>query len=465
MAGEIKPLENRTVSFFTLGCKVNQYESQAVAEGFRKAGCRILDEEVPAEIYVVNTCSVTRLADRKSRQYMRRVRKQNPDALVIVMGCYPQTNPSEVAQIEEADIILGTTGKLQAVSLAEAWFALPQDQRKKRILVADPAVRQTEYEQHEGITGMETKTRALIKIQEGCNRFCSYCVIPHARGQVRSRSAAAIKKEAESLVSAGYKEITLTGINTALYGAEKGFTDDLGTGLEGVAIIVKALSDIPGDFLIRLGSMEPTVIDAAYISRLFRFDKLAHHVHLSIQSGSDRVIDRMNRHYTAEEYLKIVEACRAFDPLYGITTDIICGFPGETEEDFEASKDMVHRAQYLHVHCFPYSRRLYTPAADMPDQIPPQVKKERNKELISVSETVSQQFRASMTGTVQRVLAEETEQTGAGLLWKGHCSNYCTVYFRDPSMSDPSRPVSLENQWINVKIERVFRDGVLGSVI
>ena len=173
----------------------------------------------------------------------------------------------------------------------------------------------------------------------------------------------------------------------------------------------------------------------------------------------------MNRHYTAEDYLRIVKVCRDFDPLYGVTTDIICGFPGETEEDFAASLDVVRRAQYLHVHGFPYSRRMYTPAADMPDQVPPQVKKQRNKELIAAAEAVSRQFRASMTGSAQRVLAEETEQTEEGLLWKGHCSNYCTVYFRDPSMSDPSRPVSLENQWINVKIERVFRDGVLGSVI
>ena len=465
MAGKINPLQDKTVSFFTLGCKVNQYESQACAESFRRAGCRILDGEGAADICVVNTCSVTRLADRKSRQYMRRVKKQDPQALVIVMGCYPQTNPQEVARIEEADIILGTTEKLRAVSLAEEWFSLPEEQRKRNILVTDPVVRQTEYEQHEGITGMETKTRALIKIQEGCNRFCSYCVIPHARGQVRSRSAAAIKKEAEKLVSAGYKEITLTGINTALYGTENGFTDDLNTGLEGVEIIVKALNDIPGDFLIRLGSMEPTVIDADYIARLFRYEKLAHHVHLSIQSGSDRIIAHMNRHYTAEDYLRIVKVCRDFDPLYGVTTDIICGFPGETEEDFAASLDVVRKARYLHVHGFPYSRRMYTPAADMPDQVPPQVKKQRNKELIAAAEEVSRQFRASMTGSVQRVLAEEKEQTEEGLLWKGHCSNYCTVYFRDPSMSDPSRPVSLENQWINVKIERVFRDGVIGSMI
>ena len=464
MESKVTTLDNKTVSFYTLGCKVNQYESQALAEQFRRAGCLPVEGET-ADICVVNSCSVTRLADRKSRQYVRRVKKQNPGALVILMGCYPQTNPQETAKLEEADIILGTTEKLQAVRLAEEWFAKPPRERRRRNCVSDPVVRQTVYETHGGITGMETKTRALIKIQEGCNRFCSYCVIPYARGQVRSRSAAAIKKEAESLVLAGYKEITLTGINTALYGAENGFTDDLDTGLQGVEIIVKALSDIPGDFLIRLGSMEPTVIDEAYISRLFRYEKLAHHVHLSIQSGSDSVIARMNRHYTAADYLKIVDACRAFDPLYGVTTDIICGFPGETEEDFEASKEIVRKAQYLHVHGFPYSRRLYTPAADMPGQIPPPIKKQRNKELIAVAEDVSKQFRASMAGSVQRVLAEETEQMEDGVLWKGHGSNYCLVYFRDPSMNDPSRAASLENQWIDVKIDAVYRDGVIGTVV
>ena len=464
MANEVKHLEQKSVSIFTLGCKVNQYESQAIAESFRRAGCRIADGET-ADIFVVNSCSVTRMADRKSRQFMRRVRKHNPQALVIVMGCYPQTNPKEVARIEEADILLGTTGKLQAVSLAEAWFATPSEHRQKQIIVDDPVVHQTQYEQHEGITGMETKTRALIKIQEGCDRFCSYCIIPHARGAVRSRSACAIQKEAELLISQGYKEITLTGINTALYGTEKGFTDDLNTGLNGIEIIVKALNDLPGDFLIRLGSMEPTVIDADYIARLFAYEKLAHHVHLSVQSGSDAVIARMNRHYTAEDYLNIVQACRAFDPLYGITTDIIAGFPGESEADFKASMDIVRRAQYLHVHAFPYSRRLYTPAADMPDQIAPPVKKQRNRDLIECAEAVSRQFRARMIGSVQRVLAEELEQTEEGSFWKGHCSNFCTVYFRDPSMRDVNRFASLENQWINVRIDAVYRDGVRGTVV
>ncbi len=460
-------LAGKTVSFFTLGCKVNQYESQAMAEAFRAAGCSVV-EEGPADICVVNSCSVTRLADRKSRQYLRRFRRDNPEAAILVMGCYPQTNPQEVASIEEADVVLGTTGKLRAPQLAAEYLLKKQalgGRPPKKVLITDPVVRETVYEQHEGIRGMETKTRALIKIQEGCNRFCSYCVIPHARGQVRSRSAAAIRKEAESLVSAGYKEITLTGINTALYGAENGFTDDLETGLEGVEIIVKALNDIPGDFLIRLGSMEPTVIDAAYIARLFRYEKLAHHVHLSIQSGSDSVLARMSRHYTAQDYLRIVQACRAFDSLYGITTDIICGFPGETEEDFAQSLAMVREAAYLHVHAFPYSRRLFTPAADMPDQVAPSVKKERNRQLIEAAEEVSLAFRASMVQSVQRVLAEETEETEEGLLWKGHCSNYCVVYFRDPSMNDPNRSASLENQWISVRIERVFRDGVLGSVL
>lgn len=447
------------VAFFTLGCKVNQYESQAVGEAFKARGYEICGEDDIADVYVVNSCSVTRLADRKSRQYIRRVKRLNPKAVVVIMGCYPQTNPEEVAQIEEVDIMLGTTDKLNAPDYVESFLAkrtasVDNSEISKDRYVWDPKVKETEYCRHSAIVGMESKTRALIKIQEGCNRFCSYCVIPHARGEVRSRSALDILKEAENLVKAGYKEITLTGINTALYGAEKGFVNDFETDLEGIEIIVKAINHIPGDFRIRLGSMEPTVIDAEYISRLFKYEKLAHSVHLSAQSGSDRVIKAMNRHYTAEEYLEIVRVCREFDPLYGITTDIITGFPGETEEDFMLSLALAEKAEYLHVHSFPYSRRLYTPAADLPNQIAPPVKKERNRRLIEASEGISEAFRAKMIGSSQKVLAEEQVDTPEGKLWRGHADNFCMVYFSDWG--------KIENEFVNIKIDRVFRDGVLG---
>ena len=436
------------VSFYTLGCKVNQYETQAVAEAFRRSGYEIAAEEDTADVYVVNTCTVTRLADRKSRQYIRRMKKANPDAVVVIMGCYPQTNPEEVAQIEEADIILGTTEKTKAPEYAAEFLRNRQRQQH----VTEPKVLEKCYNEEGGVTCLESKTRALIKIQEGCNRFCSYCVIPYARGAVRSRGLSEIVSEAEELVRAGYKEIVLTGINTALYDLEnEAFLDK--SKPYGIETVVAAISEIPGDFRIRLGSMEPTVVDAEYVSRLFKYDKLCHHIHLALQSGSSRIIKAMNRSYTAESYMEIVNALREFDPFYGITTDIITGFPGETEEDFEKSLDMVRKVRYLKVHGFPYSQRLFTPAASMEGQIAPPVKKERNKRLIALGEEVSEEFRSSLTGIPQRVLAEEKGPDG---LWRGHADNFTEIYFLEESGED------ISNTFVTVIPALPYEEGLLG---
>ena len=436
------------VSFYTLGCKVNQYETQAVAEAFRRAGYVIAEGEETADVYVVNTCTVTRLADRKSRQYIRRMKKANPAAVVVIMGCYPQTNPDEVSQIEEADIILGTTQKTRAPEYVAEFLR----DRLRRQHVTGPKVLEQCFSEEGGVTCLESRTRALIKIQEGCNRFCSYCVIPYARGAVRSRSLCSIVSEAENLVKTGYKEIVLTGINTALYGLENEAALDK-SGPFGIETVVAAISDIPGDFRIRLGSMEPTVIDAEYVSRLFKYDKLCHHIHLALQSGSDRIIRAMNRNYTAESYLEIVRVLREFDPHYGITTDIITGFPGETEEDFEESLDMVRRVGYLKVHGFPYSRRLFTPAADMDCQIAPPVKKERNRRLLAASSEVSCDFRKTLIGIPQKVLAEEKGSDG---LWHGHADNFTEIYFHEESGND------ISNTFVNVIPALPYEDGLLG---
>ena len=436
------------VSFYTLGCKVNQYETQAVAEAFRRSGYEIAAEEDTADVYVVNTCTVTRLADRKSRQYIRRMKKANPDAVVVIMGCYPQTNPDEVAQIEEADIILGTTEKTKAPEYVERFL----EDCCRQQHVKEPKVLEQCYNEEGGVTCLESKTRALIKIQEGCNRFCSYCVIPYARGAVRSRGLAEIVSEAEKLVKAGYKEIVLTGINTALYGLEnEAFLDK--SKAYGIETVVDAISEIPGDFRIRLGSMEPTVVDAEYVSRLFKYDKLCHHIHLALQSGSTRIIRAMNRSYTAESYMEIVKVLREFDPCYGITTDIITGFPGETEEDFEESLDMVRKVRYLKVHGFPYSQRLFTPAASMDGQIAPPVKKERNKRLIALAEEVSDGFRSSMIGIPQRVLAEEKGPDG---LWRGHGDNFTEIHFLEESGND------ISNTFVTVIPALLYEEGLLG---
>ncbi len=457
----------KSVAFYTLGCKVNQYETQAMAEAFRARGYSVLSEEERADVNVVNTCTFTTLADRKSRQYVRRMRRLNPDAVVVMAGCYPQTDQAAVQAMPEVDIILGTTQKSRVVDIVEAFAA----EREAGGAAARPSYVEDlwrgtaapesagsgprAYESDGVVTGIDDKTRAMIKIQTGCNRFCSYCVIPYARGPVVSRSAAEIKNEAKRLVSAGYREIILTGINTALYGAEKGFTDDLGTGAEGVEIVVRALEDLEGDFRVRLNSLEPTVVNADYVRRLFRYERLCHHAHLSVQSGSDSVIAAMNRHYTRSQYLEIVDALRGFDPDYGITTDIIVGFPGETEADFEDSLRLVEEADFLKVHAFPYSKRPFTKAAQMAGQIAPQIKKERNRRLIEHSDSVSKRFRGQLAGSAQRVLAEERD----GGLWKGHASNFCPVYFEAP------KNIELSNRFVDIMIKDIYKDGIIGTMI
>ena len=447
----------KKVAFYTLGCKVNQYETQAVAEDFKRRGYFIAEEGEKADVYVINSCSVTSMADRKSRQFVRKAKKENPKAVVILMGCYAQTNPFDTDKIKEADIIIGTTQKQRAAELAEEYF----DEKKRRNLIKEsddfgkllkregsygmPAcpISEESYLELGAVTGIESRTRALIKIEDGCNRFCSYCVIPYARGPVRSRPLDSIVKEAKSLIEKGYKEIVLTGINTALYGTEKGFE----TSLEE---LVAALNEIPGEFRIRLGSMEPTVVDANYITALLKYEKLAHHVHLSAQSGSDKILRLMNRHYSCEDYLGMVKAFKDFDPLYGITTDIIVGFPGEDEEDFEKSLELVRSTRFIHVHGFPYSVRLYTPAAEM-EQIDPAVKKERNRILSKLAQEMSRSFMDSLTGTVQRVLIEENEKG----LWKGHASNFAMVYTKDECK---------ENEFCDIVIDGLWKDGVIGHL-
>ncbi len=456
----------KKVAFYTLGCKVNQYETQLLAEAFRQRGWQCVDEDEAADAYIINTCTVTRLADRKSRQYIRRMKHRDPSAVTVIMGCYAQTNPSEVAGIEEADIIMGTTDKLRAVELVEQAVAKRDARKDEPVyapdiapggregpvnLVADTRVTESVYKDHPAIAGTESRTRALIKIEDGCNRFCSYCVIPYARGPVRSRPLESIVKEARALVDQGFKEIVLTGINTALYGCDR---EDVSP--SGIDSVISALNDLDGDFRIRLGSLEPTVVNAEYVKSLLGYERLCHHLHLSVQSGSDRIISAMNRHYTVEEYMDIVRVLRDFDPDYGITTDIITGFPGESEEDFQRSLDLVEKAGYLKVHGFPYSRRLFTVAAGMDGQIAPPVKKERNKRLIEFSEGVSVRFRQGMSGKLFRVLAEEQVCIEGRQYWKGRASDFCAVYFAGDGSKD------LTNTFIDIRAERPFQDGIFG---
>ena len=443
----------RTVGFYTLGCKVNQYETARIAEIFKEKGYVHVEEGKPADVYVVNTCTVTRLADRKSRQMIRRAKRLNPSCVLVAMGCYPQTNLAEVGQLEEIDIIVGTSDKGKILQYVEEYIA----DRKAQTHVTDLRTEKVQGEAESIKALLNQKTRALINVQNGCNRFCSYCVIPYARGPVRSLPLEKIIQQAQALLSQGCKELVLTGINTALYGTEPGFEAPV-EGLGGIEIVIRALNELPGDFRIRLGSLEPTVVDARYVRRLLQYDKLCPHLHLSAQSGSDRILEAMNRNYRVCDYLDIVDAVRAYDSLYGLTTDIIVGFPGETEEDFASSLALVEKAGYHKVHGFQYSRRLFTAAAEMDQQVPPPVKKERNARLLTLAENVSLKAREMQVGKSFRILVEDLVEDCRGkTFWKGHSEYFVLFYI-------PYVPgENLINQFVRVVALHPLEEGMLGQ--
>lgn len=438
------------IAFHTLGCKVNQYETQALKEKFLRRGYEIVGEDDFADVYVVNTCTVTGLSDRKSRQFVRRAKKINPNGITAVIGCYVQVNPSEAKNIEGVNIVAGTNERNRLPDYIEEYV------KAKGV---DCHVKDweqlAEYEETGVITSMDSRTRAFIKVQEGCNQFCSYCIIPYARGTVRSRAKEDIVKEAESLIHQGFKELVLTGINTALYGMEKGFAEPApDEGVYGIEVIVKVLNGLPGDFRIRIGSLEPNVINADYAKRLLKYERLCPHLHLSLQSGSDRILREMNRSYRREDYLKLVNMLKEYDPGYGITTDVIVGFPGETEKDFRDSCDMAERAGFSRVHVFKYSRRKGTKAADMAGQIPPDVKAARSAELIRISEAAAARFFMRNLGTARRVLLEQYDEKNG--MAEGWSDNYIKVYCE----ADESRC----NTFADVDLIELYRDGVKGII-
>lgn len=432
-----KERDSMKVAFHTLGCKVNQYETEAMAEEFRKAGHTVVDENEPADVYVVNTCTVTNLASRKSRQFIRRMKTREPDCIMVVTGCYAQIDTDKVAEIEGVNIICGTNEKKGIVKRVEA-YEKARRQGSDRSFSAEKSRESTaagktgdavethvlsydaldEYVSNGIITGASDRTRAFIKIQEGCDRFCSYCIIPYARGPVRSRDRAEIIDEAKTLVRGGYREIVLTGINTALYGRESGSGFPLKD-------LLCDLDMIEGDFRIRLSSLEPTVVNAEMVKLLMRSEKLCHHLHLSIQSGSDRILRAMNRPYSRGDYLRIADVLKEADPDYGITTDIIAGFPGETEDDFKDSLDIIEKAGFCRVHAFNYSVRPGTAAERMDGHIDPQIRKERTERLALAGEKASEEFCRRLDGKVRRVLTEEPDKSGKFIT--GYTDNYVRV--------------------------------------
>ncbi len=550
------------VAFYTLGCKVNQYETEAIKQDFRQkgyyiipddsiiltrnnldsvsdnsildnsisdnsiSGDSILADNVP-DVYIVNTCSVTHLAERKSRQYMRRAKRVNPHCVVIVTGCYAQVAANDISKIKDVDLIIGTNEKHNIETyLREFINKRTQNENKNydksdnnihnndaliannlnninnKSDICDIHIKQYEelstYENLGIVQAMETRTRAHIKIQDGCNRFCSYCIIPYARGNVRSRPFDDIIQEAKELLESGVKEIVLAGINSALYGEDFKLNTPSSVNLQNenydIECLIKTLDELPYDFRIRLSSMEPTVIDAKYVKRLLKYKKLCPHLHLSAQSGSDKILELMNRKYNRREYISIVDVLKSYNPLYCITTDIIIGFNGEDSSDFDDSLKLIDEAGFCKVHAFKFSKRKGTKAYSMPDDIPDFEKNNRMKIIIQKGLESSDLFFEKNVNTIHQVLVEESEklisvqrdvnpprierseniiiieensnrhgtednETSYVLECVGYTENYIKTYFDCDSDDD------IKNTFVNIKLLYKYKDGMKGEIV
>lgn len=399
----------KTAAFYTLGCKVNQYETEAVSELFSDAGYSVVPFSEKADCYVINTCSVTSMSDRKSRQIIRRAKKNNPDAVIAVMGCYSQTAPEEVLRIDGVNLVLGTKEKGSVLRLIKNL-----NSSDKLNAVTD--VRDSHTYEELKIKRCPGHTRAYIKIQDGCSQFCSYCIIPYARGPVRSRGEDEIINEVRSLADSGYKEVILTGIHAAAYGADLNNTS--------LEQLLNKLDNIEDIERIRLSSIEPMTLNRDFIDKIKNCKKLCPHFHISLQSGCDATLKRMNRHYTTAEFADIVRGLREAFPDCAITTDIMVGFAGETDEEFSQTLDFVKQIGFADAHVFQYSQRRGTPAARRPDQIKPQIKEARSKIIIETTASAREDFLKKHIGRTMRVLIETKEKNG---LYEGKTANYITV--------------------------------------
>ena len=427
---------SKTVAFITLGCKVNQFETELMEGLFKQKDYKVVPNDEKADIYVINTCSVTSFADKKSRQLIRRSARLNENAIIAVTGCYAQASSDKVAEITGVKVVLGTNNRHQIVDFVEAAM--------------------NDGEIHNGVTDImkardfedipmlevPARTRAFLKIQEGCTNFCSYCIIPFTRGPVRSRKLASVKSEAEKFLSMGFKEIVFTGIHLGAYGRD--FHD--GTTLADAA---RTVLELDGLQRLRLGSLESIELSEELLTMVRENPKFSHHLHLPLQAGSDYVLKRMNRHYNREEFRKLIENVKNAIPGVAISTDIIVGFPGETEEMFAESLDYIRSLGFSRVHVFPYSPREGTPAASMPDQIPDNIKKERVHRLQQVAEEMTRAFHEQYLGTKQKVLWETRT--------KGVTDGVTDTYIRVYTKADV-----IPGEITEVKLERLYEDGVWG---
>lgn len=434
----------KIIKFITLGCKVNQYETNAMAQKFLEKGYKVVEEnnENPQEkpdICIINTCTVTNMSDRKSRQMLRRMKEKNPDTIIVAVGCYAQVAKEELSKISEIDLILGNNEKVEIVKYVEEYLK----ENTRRIEIED-VMQSMEFSDFGNITFSE-KTRAVIKIQDGCDRFCSYCIIPYARGRVRSRKPQSIVSEISKIAEKGIKEVVITGIHIASYG--KDFKEDYK-----LIDLLEEINKIDKIERIRLGSIEPLLITEEFVKRLKKLEKICHHFHLSLQSGCDETLKRMNRRYTTEQFRNIVNILRNTYKDVNLTTDIIVGFPGETEEEYNKTYEFLKEIKFYKMHVFKYSPRKGTKAAVMENQISGNIKEERSKKLIQLSNEDEFEYNNEYIGKEVEVLFEE-EKVG---VYKGHTQNYIMVYCKSEE--------KLGNKIKKVKCKKVINDYILAEI-
>lgn len=430
----------KKAALHNLGCKVNAYETEAMQHLLEEAGYEIVPFTQKADVYVINTCSVTNMADRKSRQMLHKAKKNNPDSIVVAAGCYVQTSEKEVLNDLSVDIVIGNDRKHDLVRLLEEYSL--------------DSVNDTVDDINDGKHGFEelfidqTKehTRAFIKVQDGCNQFCSYCIIPYARGRVRSRRFENVIAEVERLAANGFKEVVLTGIHLSSYGVD--FEE-----ATGLLELIQAVNAVKGIERIRLGSLEPKIVTEHFASELSKLDKICPHFHLSLQSGCDATLKRMNRKYTTKEYERGCELLRKYFVHPAITTDVIVGFPGETEEEFEQTKAYLEHIHFYEMHIFKYSKRKGTRAAVMPDQIDEQVKAARSEKLIALGHDMSKEFRKFYIGKNEEVLFEEKAVIGDKEYFVGYTKEYVKVAKKTDE--------NLENQIVSGRISGMLTDEIL----
>ena len=426
----------KKVAFISLGCKVNQYETNAMSQEFIENGYEVVEFTDVADVYIVNTCTVTNIADRKSRQMLRRVKEINPEAVLVACGCYAQVGKDELEKIDDIALIIGNNEKKDIVEIIENY------QNEKNAIISD-VMHKKEYVEF-GTTTYTEKTRAVVKIQDGCDRFCSYCIIPFARGRVRSRKIENIISEVEQIVDNGMQEIVITGIHIASYGKDFNYEITL-------IDLLEELNKIDGLKRIRLGSIEPTIITDEFVSRLAKLDKICDHFHLSLQSGCDETLRRMNRRYTCKEFEDGTKLLRKAFPNAALTTDVIVGFPGETDDEFNATYEFLKKIAFYKMHIFKYSQRKGTKAAVMPNQIDGSIKEQRSKVLLGLSDENEEKYNSEYVDKIVEVLFEEKD----GDYYKGHTKNYIEVWAKGDN---------LENKIVNVKVEKNDRMHLIGSI-